>query len=81
MTILDEIKRRIQILYRTNPNVHIWVSLNRPKIHIENQEARITAVYPNLFEIETQGRRYTAQYVDVLTKNVQILELGQKTGG
>lgn len=77
MTDINMIKRGIQILYRTNPNIHICVSLNRPKIHIENHEARIKAIYPNVFEIESQGRHYTAQYVDILTKNLQIVELGQ----
>ena len=60
-----------------HPLIHISVTMNRPRVRIEDQEARITAIYPNVFKIETRGKEYTAQYVDVLTGNLKIAELDQ----
>ena len=74
MTV-NEIKQKIQFLYQKNPDIHITVYMNRPKVRVENREARIKAIYPNVFKIETQGREYTAQYVDILTGNLKIAEL------
>ena len=75
MTTLDSIKRKINRIYRTDPNIHISVSMNRPKVRVDSQEAAIVGVYPNIFQIEAQGNRYTLQYTDLLTKNVRITEL------
>lgn len=75
---IDEIKRRIEELFLTNPDIHVNVSMARPKVHVENQAARIRGVYRNLFEIEAEGKRYSVNYVDVLTNNIQIIELFQK---
>ena len=74
---VNEIKQKIQFLYQTHPLIHISVTMNRPRVRIEDQEARITAIYPNVFKIETRGKEYTAQYVDVLTGNLKIAELDQ----
>ena len=74
MTVND-IRHGIQVLYRTNQDVHVSVSTNRPKINIKNQKARINAVYPNVFVIESNGKLYTAQYVELITKDIQIPEL------
>ena len=60
-----------------HPLIHISVTMNRPRVRIEDQVARITAIYPNVFKIETRGKEYTAQYVDVLTGNLKIAELDQ----
>ncbi len=75
MTIIDEIRMKVQKQFRTNPRIHINVSMNRPKIKIENQPARIIGVYPNIFQIEAEGKSYTVQYIDLLTNNVRITEL------
>ena len=44
-------------------------------IKIDNQQATITGVYPNFFQIEAQGKSYTHKYVDILMKNVRINEI------
>ncbi len=75
MTALDAIRFRVQKRFNTNPNIHISVSLNRPKVNVSYQEARISGVYPHIFQIEAQGKRYTLQYADILTKNIFIAEL------
>lgn len=78
MTAVNEIKRRIQRLFHMNPTIHIDVSINRPKVRITNQEAVLKGVYSNVFQIETQGKLYTIQYVDVLTKNIKIAEIQEE---
>ena len=72
---LNDIRHGVQVLFRTNPEVHVSVFTNRPKINIENQKARIKATYPNVFVIESIGKLYTAQYVELITKDIQIPEL------
>jgi len=49
--------------------------MNRPKIRIANQKARIKGVYSNVFQIEAQGKCYTLQYTDILIKNITIAEI------
>ena len=75
MKTVDRIRAEIVKLYRTDPNIHIDVSMNRPRVRISNQEARIKSVYPHIFNIETQGKCYSVQYTEILTKNVRIVEL------
>lgn len=75
MTALEEIKKRIQELYLSNPTIHVDVSIKRPKIKIVNQEAKIKGIYKNLFQIEAEGKCYTVLYSDILIKNVRIAEL------
>ena len=41
MKTVDRIRAEIVKLYRTDPNIHIDVSMNRPRVRISNQEARI----------------------------------------
>ncbi len=36
MATINEIRLRIQELYHDNPDIHIDVSMNRPRIHIVN---------------------------------------------
>ena len=55
MATINEIRLRIQELYHDNPDIHIDVSMNRPRIHIVNQEATIKGVYKNVFQIKTGG--------------------------
>ena len=79
MTSLDTIKSEIRRLYETNPNIHINVSISRPKIHLTNEAAVIKGVYRNIFRIEqcSSGTPicYTLQYADILTGQVQIPEM------
>ena len=75
MAAINEIKLRIQQLYQDNPNIHIDVSMNRPRINIVNQEATIKGIYKNVFLIETHGQRQTLLYSDILIKRVRIAEL------
>lgn len=75
MSALDEIRRSIEQQYRLDPNIHISVSMTRPRIKIDNQQATITGVYPNFFQIEAQGKSYMHKYVDILMKNVRINEI------
>ena len=59
MTALEEIRYRVQKQYKTNPKIHVSVSTKLQKTAVENQEARITGVYPNIFRVEAQGKGYT----------------------
>lgn len=75
MNASDEIKLKITHLYRTNPQIHVSVCMPGQRIQIQNEEAIIVALYPNIFQVTSHGKRYTLQYTDVLTKNVVITEL------
>lgn len=75
MIVLYAIRNRIQNLYLKNPKIHISVSSNRQKANADNQEATITKVYPNFFQIEMQGKHYSVLYKDILTNNIRIVEL------
>jgi len=79
MDQLTEIKNGIERLYRTNPHIHISVTMSRPRIIVEGTPAVITGVYKNIFQIEAcdSGRpvRHTLQYGDVLIGQVVIREL------
>ena len=78
MTI-DEIKSRIKALYETNPQIHMNVTLSRPKVNLQNDAVTIKGVYPHVFIIEEYSKGtphcHTLQYVDVFTKRIEILEL------
>ncbi|MBQ6553720.1 MAG: hypothetical protein IJL89_00680 [Firmicutes bacterium] len=78
MNVVDDIKSKIQKLFKTNSLIHIDVSMRYPKPDIVNQEAVIKAVYPSIFRIESDGKCYTLQYTDILLKNVRIAELEYK---
>lgn len=78
MSDLSILKQTIKDLFHTNPNIHVNVSISRPKISLENQEAKIISVYPNIFIIESGGNQYTIKYLDLFTKNVEILELSEE---
>ena len=79
MNSIDIIKSKIKSLYETNPSIHVNVSLNTPKISFKNKPVLLIGVYPHVFRIEDRsGQRadqYTLQYVDILTKNIEIMEL------
>ena len=79
MNTLSIIKSKIQELYQSNPNIHIHVSIAKPRIILKNEPVVIKGVYPHIFQIEEQYgdtvKCHTLQYADILTKNIQILEL------
>ena len=82
MTELNMIKKDILHLYKTNPNIHMDVSISRPKISLKNAKATITGIYPHIFQITENSsgvpKNHTIQYVDILTKNIAILELQRR---
>ena len=77
MTDLATLKQTVNDLYKTNPNIHISVSIGRQKIHLQNQEATIIAVYPNFFIIESEGKQHTFKYLDLFTNSIDIPEIGE----
>lgn len=78
MSDLDKLKQTISDLFHTDPHIHVNVSISRPKIHLVNQEATITNVYPNIFVIESGGNQYTIKYLDLFTDAVEISEVGEE---
>ena len=76
---LQKIRQHISERYRTDPNIHINVSIAHPKLHLSNVPVEITGVYRNIFQVEDtssgQPKRYALQYKDVLTHNIEILDL------
>ncbi len=79
MDSLDSIKRKISYLYKNHPEIHVNISLGRPKISLQNDPAKIVGIYPNVFIIEESSsgsvKSHTLQYIDVLTKQIEIVEL------
>lgn len=79
MTLLETIRERIRGLYRTDPRIHISVTISGSKIKLENEPATIKGVYPHFFRIEEQSvgfpRCHTLQYTDVLLHSIEIAEL------
>jgi uncharacterized protein Veg len=77
---LDIIKSKIKRLYDTHQNIHINVSMTHPKVNLKNEPVTIKGVYPHIFQIEEQSsgspKCHTLQYTDVLTKQIEILEIG-----
>lgn len=79
MTQPDYIKKKIEALYNENPVIHISVTMNSPKVRLENEEVTLKGVYSHLFRIEekTSGtpKSHTFQYSDILTNQIIIAEL------
>ncbi len=79
MSNLALIKERVKALYESDPHIHINVSIPRLKPALKNVSVVITAIYPNIFRIEedseSERHSYTVQYTDILTKQIEILEL------
>lgn len=82
MTVIDNIKLKVRELYEKNPNIHITISMTHPKINLQNEPVVLKGVYPHIFQIEerTSGfvRCHSLQYSDILTKQIEILELNEK---
>lgn len=77
MNALDYVRKNIEKLYKTNPNVHVNVDIASPKVKRQNEPVLIKGVYPHIFQIEEQSTKktYTLQYSDVLHNHIEILEL------
>ena len=79
MSSLDIIKSRVRKLYDSHMPIHINISTNNPKVYLTNEAAMILGVYPHIFIIETQNYgKQTLQYTDLMTKNIEILELSSR---
>ena len=84
MNVLNIVRRRIQLLYEKHPNIHVNVTLKRPhKVIVNNLPVVITGVYPHMFQIEYTengiSRQYIHQYTDIVTREVEILEMPEIT--
>ena len=79
MNSIDLINAEIMSLYKTSPHIHVNISLGNPKQFLRNTPAVIKAVYPHVFQLEdcsaSSSGCHTFQYVDILTNNIEIIEL------
>ena len=79
MDMLNYIKSGIKKLYETHPDVHINVRMTRPTVSLSNESVTIIGVYRHLFQIQEHSsgheRKYTIPYNDILTNQIEILEL------
>ena len=76
---IQRIRQRIRERYQSNPQIRINVSITKPKLQLNYVSVKITGVYAHIFQIEEtssgQAKRHTLQYTDVLTHNIEILDL------
>ena len=76
---MQQIRQQILERYERDPEIRINVSIARPRLRLSNVPVKITGVYAHVFQIEEtsagQARRHTLQYTDVLTRNIEILDL------
>ncbi|MBQ6017684.1 MAG: hypothetical protein IJI83_05535 [Oscillospiraceae bacterium] len=80
MNQLEIVKSKIAALYKVHPNVHVNIKLkDHKKGEITNLPVVIKALYANMFEVEDRNAKppktYVYQYVDVITKEIEILEI------
>ena len=75
----EQIREQLKRLFETNPEVHVNVNLTHPKLHLENDIAKIVGVYPHVFRLEEYStgkpQCHTLQYTDIMIKHVEIIEL------
>jgi uncharacterized protein Veg len=75
----QQIRQRISERYRSDPNIRINVSLRQPRLHLCDVPVRITGVYRHIFQVEEdssgQPKRHALQYADVLTHDIELLDL------
>ena len=76
---LQQIRQRISERYLSDPNIRINVSLRQPRLHLNDVPVRITGVYRHIFQVEEdssgQPKRHALQYADVLTHDIELLNL------
>ncbi|HJD22883.1 MAG TPA: hypothetical protein H9694_01930 [Firmicutes bacterium] len=79
MTSLEAIRSKIKGLYKSNPNIHVSVSTSHPRICLKNEPAVLKGVYPHIFQIEERSsgvpKCHTIQYTEVITKQIELVEL------
>ena len=75
----QQIRQRISERYRSDPNIRINVSLRQPRLHLCDVPVRISGVYRHIFQVEEdssgQPKRHALQYADVLTHDIELLDL------
>lgn len=76
---VEYIKKRIENLYQTNPNIHISVNQPHQKEKVVEKSAKLVGVYKNIFQVEEydgkKRTRHSFQYGDILIGQVKIKEL------
>jgi len=76
---LQQIRQRISERYRSDPNIRINVSLRQLRLHLNNVPVKITGVYRHIFQVEEdssgQSKRHALQYADVLTHDIELLDI------
>ena len=76
---LQQIRQRISERYLSDPNIRINVSLRQPRLHLNDVPVRITGIYRHIFQVEEdssgQPKRHALQYADVLTHDIELLNL------
>ena len=76
---LQQIRQRILERYRSDPNIRTNVSLRQPRLHLNNVPVKITGVYRHIFQVEEdssgQSKRHALQYADVLTHDIELLDI------
>lgn len=82
MNPLEAIREKVRALHDSDPNIHVNVAIPRPKIKLDNRPAQILDIYPNVFRLKDNsmedGKFYTVKYSDVLTGQIEIVELGRQ---
>ena len=80
----DKLKDLIAELYKTAPDIHISISLSRPKLTVVNEPVRIVGVYAHIFMIEERStgnpRMHSLSYTQLLTDKVRIAEIDATAG-
>ena len=73
----ENIKKAVEELYGRTPDIHI--NLNRARKKLSNVQVTIKGLYPNFFIIEHNDcgyvSKYTVRYDELLTSEIEILEL------
>ena len=82
MNPLEAIREKMKRLKDKDPNIHVNVTISRPKIRLDNTPAQILDIYPNVFRLRdiAQDKLYTVKYSDILTRQVEIIELSGTKG-
>ncbi len=82
MNPLETIREKMKRLKDKDPNIHVNVTISRPKIRLDNTPAQILDIYPNVFRLRdiAQDKLYTVKYSDILTGQVKIIELSGTKG-
>lgn len=79
MSEIQQIRQRISERYQRDPKIRINVSIAKPRLRLNDVPVEFTGVYAHIFLVEdsSSGRtnRYALQYTDVLTHNIEILDL------